>query len=325
LQIFLIGGIDATNALLADIVMFDPVFEVYNTTLAPMPDPRYRHASAVFDKQIIVAGGCIVVDDAPVKSAIVYNTSANAWFALPNMSIERSDLAMATFRGKVYAFGGYGINFDMTIAGTLNEEYDPSTNAWTVKAPMPTSRGDLEAVTFGNRIFVLGGWNDAINNFVPAVEAYNPITNSWTKFANLLIPKGDFAVAVYREQLFAIGGEVWSGLVAPCDWDPTLECDINQVPTHDMLSFNPDTQPASSAEYGGVNSPGGLAPLNDKSGVWVPRSPMPGARFRFAAASSDLAQSIFVFGGAMERVRVVDTVSAYYDTEHANVFMHYKL
>jgi len=96
------------------------------------------------------------------------------------------------------------------------------------------------------------------------------------------------------------------------------------VPTHDLLSLLPDTPPASRAVTGGVNSPGGVAPLNMAPGVWVPRSPMPGARFRFTAAANDVAQAIFVFGGAMERVRVVDTVTAFYDTEHPHLFVHYQ-
>lgn len=325
--VYLLGGIDDAGAVLADAVLFDPIFERYNTSLPAMPSPLYRHACAGAYPYVWVAGGVATRDGAPTAAAAVYDVRAAGWVALPAMSVARSDAAAAAVGGRLYVFGGYGDGFDMTVTGSLAEVYDAAAGAWRAVAPMPTPRGDLQAVAFGDRIFVVGGWQysaaDPLGSFVAVVEAYSPASNSWARHANMLVPKGDFALAVYRGQLFAVGGEVWSGRVAPCDWDPAATCDVNQVPTHDLLSLLPDTPPASAAVYGGVNSPGGVAPLNLAPGVWVPRAPMPGARFRFAAAANDVAQAIFVFGGAMERVRVVDTVSAFYDTDHPHLFVHY--
>lgn len=45
-------------------------------------------------------------------------------------------------------------------------------------------------------------------------------------------PRGDKAVAVLDGQLVVVGGETWSGKKAPCAWDTSVSCDINQVPIH---------------------------------------------------------------------------------------------
>lgn len=331
LQILLLGGANAAQAVLNDTLEFDPIFERYNTSRAPIPIARYRHASAAgpsTGSKVFLMGGISVYNGDQLPYLHIYDASADTWTRGPDMSVARSDLAADVINGRVYAFGGYGIGFDMSVTGTLVECYDPATNAWTVKTPMPTARGDLEAVAFGNRIFVLGGWNDQAatnpHGFTTATEAYSPATDSWATHAHMIVPKGDLAAAVYRGRIFGVGGEIWSGKTGPCDWDPTLTCDIDQVPTHDTVALSPDTLPASITENTGVNTAGSVAGSNGKPGVWIPHAPSPGARFRFAGVANEASQALWVFGGTKDNGELVDLVSAFYDTDHPPVFVHYK-
>jgi hypothetical protein len=310
--------------VLHDTLEFDPIFERYNTTRRGMLSPRYRHAGAAVGLKVYALGGVTQVDGDPVNTVEVYDFAANTWTAVANMSIARTDLAAASVGGKLYAFGGYGVGYDMRVSGTLVECYDPVTDTWTVKKPMPTSRGDLSAVTFGNRIFVLGGWADDTNNFKTTTESYTPATNAWSTHANMIIPKGDIAAAVYRGKVLSVGGEIWSGQTDRCPWDPTQTCNINQVPTHDCVALDPDTAPASVTERSGTNTAGSVAGTNGMPGVWVPLAPNPGARFRFAGVAHAASQALWVFGGTKDQLEVVNTVSAFYDTDHAGVYVHYK-
>ena len=44
------------------------------------------------------------------------------------------------------------------------EEYDPSTNTWATKAPMPTARQNLAAAAAANgRVYAIGGTTDPSN------------------------------------------------------------------------------------------------------------------------------------------------------------------
>jgi len=301
----------------------------YNTTAAPrLPLPRYRHAAAAIGTRLYVVGGVAVYDGTPVDSLHVLDTTTRTWSTGAAMSIPRTDLAAAAFGSRLYAVGGYGTGYVMTVSGTLVEEYTPATNTWRARAALPTSRGDLVAITLGSRIFALGGWNEYDGpggDFQPAVEAYDPVANAWTRHANMLIRKGDLAAALYRGKVFTVAGEVWSGVSAACPWDASLICDVNQIPTHDTTSFQPDADPANGAAASrGANSAGSAAPVNGRPGVWVPHAPMPDSRFRFAAASLPASEAIWVFGGTTGGGRVVDFVSAFYDTDHPEVFIHYK-
>jgi hypothetical protein len=55
-----------------------------------------------------------------------------------------------------------------------NEEYDPRTNTWTARAPMPTPRHGLTAVTVDDRIYVVSGGPRPGGAFSNTNEVYIP-------------------------------------------------------------------------------------------------------------------------------------------------------
>jgi hypothetical protein len=325
-SVYLLGGADGAGAPMATVWAFNAVGESYNTSLTPMPEPRYRFGVAAVGAVIYIMGGLLDPAADPTTDCRAYNTATDAWTACAPMALPRVDLSASSLNGLVYAVGGYGPGYAMAPYGSALEVFTPGANTWARLADMPTPRGDLVTAAFGGRIWALGGWNDSpapLGSFQAAVEAYTP-GRGWDTAANMLIGKGDLGVATYRGGLHAFGGEVWSGRTAPCPWDPATPCAINQVPTHDCASLLPDVAPASNAEYTGPGTAGSAAGNNGAPGVWTSLAPMPGARFRFSAASNAIAQAIFVFGGTKEDGSVLDTVSAFYDTVHPQAYVHYR-
>jgi N-acetylneuraminic acid mutarotase len=53
----------------------------------------------------------------------------------------------------IYVFGGE----EPSKTFNNNERYDIKANKWFIETPMPTARHGLGAVSFDNRIYVLGG------------------------------------------------------------------------------------------------------------------------------------------------------------------------
>jgi N-acetylneuraminic acid mutarotase len=82
-------------------------------------------------------------------------------------------LATATVNGKIYAIGGYDSASSILSAV---EEYDPVTNQWTGKAPMPTPRAQLTTAEIGGHIYAIGGVTDISSpaTAVATVEEYRP-------------------------------------------------------------------------------------------------------------------------------------------------------
>jgi hypothetical protein len=65
-------------------------------------------------------------------------------------------LAAAAIDGRLYAVGGrIDGNYSRNLAS--NEAYDPATNRWEQRAPMPTARSGIGAAVVEGRIFVFGG------------------------------------------------------------------------------------------------------------------------------------------------------------------------
>ena len=61
--------------------------------------------------------------------------------------------------------------------------YDPATNTWTERSPMPTTSNHAMAGAVNGKIYVLGGrlgaGNIPVTTNVDTVEEYDPATNLW--------------------------------------------------------------------------------------------------------------------------------------------------
>ncbi len=78
-------------------------------------------------------------------------------------------------------------------------EYDPATDTYAIKAPMPTVESQTAAATLGNKIYVVGGFrHDAYAHYV-----YDPVADTWGTIATPLTPSFAWAGA------FALNGELW--------------------------------------------------------------------------------------------------------------------
>ena len=88
--------------------------------------------------------------------------------------------------GTLYAVGG--LDASHTPVAT-NEAYDPKTDSWTEKAPMPTARHHHTSAVVDGKLYVIGGRlleivsnrisDEALSNFNDN-EMYNPLNDSWT-------------------------------------------------------------------------------------------------------------------------------------------------
>ena len=91
-------------------------------------------------------------------------------------------------------------------ANCSNEAYDPATNTWTAKAPLPTSHmGNFSVAVLDGSIYVIGG-NPGCVPATTTVEAYDPVSNTWTAKAPLPHGVGAAAAGVVNGILYVAGG-----------------------------------------------------------------------------------------------------------------------
>jgi len=72
--------------------------------------------------------------------------------------------------GKIYAVGGNGF-FSPALQKDVMQQYDPETDACTLKAPMPVGRSGLAAAAVNGKVYAIGGDDECLFN---RVDEYDP-------------------------------------------------------------------------------------------------------------------------------------------------------
>ena len=118
----------------------------------------------------------------------------------------------------MYLVGGND-TADPSSAQTTAWEYNPATNTFTTRAPIPHAVGAAASGVIGNHFYVAGG-RDASGAVIDLVWDYNVATNSWAAGASMPTPTSAAGSAVANGRLWIFGGEtsgVTTGTVTAYD------------------------------------------------------------------------------------------------------------
>jgi N-acetylneuraminic acid mutarotase len=205
-KIFVIGGFLENGAASAECFAYDPSSNRWNR-VASLLSPRGSPAVAVMDGLVHAVGGN---DRGSITAHDVYDPGKDAWTSRAPLPVGRDHLALIAdpAEAKLYAFGGrigtYAHNTDYA------EAYDPATDTWAERSPMPTARSGIAAALLGGRIYVIGGENP--RGVFTQVEAYDPASDRWSQAAPL--PQGRHgtgAVAIGATLYLPAGGAINGG------------------------------------------------------------------------------------------------------------------
>lgn len=136
-----------------------------------------------------------------------------AWTTLAPAPTKRTEVTAAVLDGKIYVLGGFaapslGNLTSLTITDKV-EVYDPASNTWAARAPLPAGLHHAAAVTVANRLYVIGGYTQSFLSVwhpVATVYRYEQDQDAWTERSPMPTPRGALAVAESGGRLYAIGG-----------------------------------------------------------------------------------------------------------------------
>jgi N-acetylneuraminic acid mutarotase len=173
------------------------------TSGAPMVTPRVGAAFGVIKGNIYVVSGATT--SAIVTNNEIYNPAKNTWKTGAPIPTARYVPASAVVGNILYVIGG--CNSQCAVGGgalTTVEAYDPTTNTWSEKAPMPVATDSVYAVASKNIIYVAGGYVQGSGR-VATVYSYNPATNVWAQEASMKVGRSNPATGILGG-IFVAGG-----------------------------------------------------------------------------------------------------------------------
>jgi N-acetylneuraminic acid mutarotase len=182
---------------------------------APVPIPTAFAAVAYGrDGRVYVFGGQAMSDDHRMLAAPqIFDPETNAWSeGAPIPAAVSEPGAAVGAGGRIYVIGG-NLPGPGRHASAANYEYDPATNSWRARAPMPSPRAALAVVaakdSHGRTLLYALGGRDFIDphNGLSTVEAYDPATDTWSRVASMPTWRHAVASALGPDgNVYAIGG-----------------------------------------------------------------------------------------------------------------------
>jgi N-acetylneuraminic acid mutarotase len=171
-------------------------------TRPPMPNAKSGLAVAVVNGKIYAIGSDGTNEE--------YDPATLTWTTKQSIPTPRSSSGIAVYQNKIYVIGGSN-GFDpatgLPTLCSLNEVYDPLTDTWETKKPMPTNRSQLSANVVNSKIYLIGGRTGGQYSTVDLNEVYDPETDSWTTKAPVPYPVVLYASAVVDDKIYIIGGQ----------------------------------------------------------------------------------------------------------------------
>jgi N-acetylneuraminic acid mutarotase len=205
---------------------YDPATDRWTKKKA-MALPSHHVAFSTYHDKIYAFGGFVLPESGPpgwvpINNAWEYDPTADTWKALAPMPSKRGSALAAEVDNKIYVIGGastipaskmttiFPTQPHMSV-GTV-EEYDPATNTWRERSPMPTPRNHAAIGVVAGKIYVIGGRVGAafigLASDVSVVEEYDPASDQWSgPRARMPIARSAIGAAVYGGRIYVAGGE----------------------------------------------------------------------------------------------------------------------
>ncbi len=207
-----------TGLCLVALPVFTPLAQVESDrgvwrTAAPVPTKRTEVAVGTLSDKIYVVGGFAkpglgnVMNLAITPANEVYDLATDRWTSKAPLPIGLHHAGLGVTNGRLYVIGGYkqsGLSGWQPVATVY--AYDPITDKWAQRAPMPTARGALSVAVHDRTLYAIGGYDGKANS--AAVEVYDPAKNLWASRAPLPTPRDHLAAATASGKIYAIGGRL---------------------------------------------------------------------------------------------------------------------
>ena len=266
-----------------------------------MPVATHHAAIAEYQGKIYLMGGAVQPvaggpNQFPTNNAWEYDPAADSWKALTAMPTSRMAASAAEVGGKIYVIGGASVHPGHKLVSLspsvphraldTDEVYDPVTNKWEARSPMPTARNHAAIGVVNSKIYVIGGRLAAAylasGSDTDVVEQYDPAADTWGAVGlRMPITRSGMGWATFQDRIYIAGGQ---------EYDAHIVAAIRALEAYDPTSNQWTVFPTMPTARHGVN----VAVVNNR--LYVIGGHLQGGFIGGEAANSN-ANEVFEFGG----------------------------
>jgi hypothetical protein len=182
------------------------IFDITNETTTKVPNmngKRSCHQSIKYENDIYVIGG---YNGGPLNTVkkINMNDLSSGWTQMSAMNEKRGYFAAALYDKYIYVFGGYN---GRTLSSV--ERYDIPNNKWEIlNSKMNMKRCAHAAVTVGDKIYIIGGWDENYNR-LNSIEIFDISSNTFQQenIPRLPIALSGMSAIAIGKWIVVTGGE----------------------------------------------------------------------------------------------------------------------
>jgi glucose/arabinose dehydrogenase/N-acetylneuraminic acid mutarotase len=214
-KLYVFGGSTSSfSGAVSNAAVFDPQTNEW-TALPDLPTARGGATAQAINGKIYVVGG-IGADGSALATVEVFDPDVGEdgeWSTGTPLGTRRDNAGSAVLGGKLYVFGGGIHDPSGYTTPRLNsvEMYDPATETWVERAPMPTARRTMAVGTLNGRAQLIGGERKGTNEAFPENEEYDPAADSWRLLTPMRTPRHGAAAGTIGDTIYVAQGGKLAG------------------------------------------------------------------------------------------------------------------
>ena len=255
----------------------------------------------------------IIMISGLLSTASISLAQSGTWEMKEPMPTPRFGLSTCAVDGKIYAFGGYSTDHDLSTV----EVYDCATNTWTKKIDMPRSCFGISTCTVDGKIYIIGGRMYEERTTSSLVYEYDPVADTSTRKKIMQMPRCYLSTSVVNGKIYAIGGSRTSEsdfYSTVEEYDPTTDTWTTKTPMPEGPRSGLSTSVVNGKIYalGGYNgNVGGISTVEEydpATDTWTTKTDMPTPRGWLS--TSVVNGKIYAIGGGAN-YQPLSTVEVY--------------
>lgn len=214
---------------------YDPAVDRWDE-LAPLPRGANHVGVATLGDRLYAFGGFIEQNRTPHDEAFYFD--GQKWTAIRRLPEACGAIACIALNGRIHLIGG-AIGSDWRRSIDWHLVYDPQTDRYERRQPLPVGRDHTGIVVVNQRIHVIGGRVDSFHTNSTLHHSYDAQTDQWTARTPMPTARSGHGCVLYRGKVFVMGGEGWQRVYGQNEaWDPVADrweaCAPMLTPRHGM-------------------------------------------------------------------------------------------